>query len=39
MDSFFSLFDPSDGGQHKQNKKTRHKNDQENVRKNPDAPK
>ncbi|XP_023938424.2 GTP-binding protein 2 [Bicyclus anynana] len=37
MDSFFSLFDPSDGQQHKQKK--RHKNDQDNQRKNPDAPK
>ncbi|CAH0731216.1 unnamed protein product, partial [Brenthis ino] len=39
MDSFFSLFDPSDGNQNKHNNKKRHKNDQENVRKNPDAPK
>ncbi|XP_045782955.1 GTP-binding protein 2-like isoform X2 [Maniola jurtina] len=39
MDSFFSLFDPSEGNQNKPSKKTRHKNDQENVRKNPDAPK
>nr|XP_026495804.1 uncharacterized protein LOC113400461 [Vanessa tameamea] len=39
MDSFFSLFDPSDGNANKQNNKKRHKNDQENVRKNPDAPK
>ncbi|XP_047543011.1 GTP-binding protein 2 [Vanessa atalanta] len=39
MDSFFSLFDPSDGNANKQNNKKRHKNDQENARKNPDAPK
>ncbi|XP_045456290.1 GTP-binding protein 2 [Melitaea cinxia] len=39
MDSFFSLFDPSDGNQSKQNNKKRHKNDQDNARKNPDAPK
>ncbi|XP_034839011.1 GTP-binding protein 2-like [Maniola hyperantus] len=39
MDSFFSLFDPSEGNQNKTSKKSRHKNDQENVRKNPDAPK
>lgn len=39
MDSFFSLFDPSDGSQNKQHNKKRHKNDQENARKNPDVPK
>ncbi|XP_072947077.1 GTP-binding protein 2-like [Epargyreus clarus] len=38
MDSFFSLFDPSEG-QNKQNHKKRHKNEQENQKKNADAPK
>ncbi|CAH2083295.1 unnamed protein product [Euphydryas editha] len=39
MDSFFSLFDPSDSNQGKQNNKKRHKSDQDTARKNPDAPK
>ncbi|KPJ00416.1 GTP-binding protein 2 [Papilio xuthus] len=38
MDSFFSLFDPSEGGQAKQSHKKRQKSDAD-TKKNPDAPK
>ncbi|XP_013139808.1 PREDICTED: GTP-binding protein 2-like [Papilio polytes] len=38
MDSFFSLFDPSEGGQAKQSNKKRQKSDAD-TKKNPDAPK
>ncbi|XP_049696104.2 GTP-binding protein 2 [Helicoverpa armigera] len=39
MDSFFSLFDPSEGNQNKQKNKKRHKPEQDTVKKKPDAPK
>ncbi|CAH2064921.1 unnamed protein product, partial [Iphiclides podalirius] len=38
MDSFFSLFNPSEGGQNKHTKKPRQKSDAD-AKKNPDAPK
>ncbi|KAF9406588.1 hypothetical protein HW555_013092 [Spodoptera exigua] len=39
MDSFFSLFDPSEGSQNKPKNKKRHKPEQDTVKKKPDAPK
>ncbi|CAK1592638.1 unnamed protein product [Parnassius mnemosyne] len=39
MDSFFSLFDPSEAGQNKQSHKKQQKPDIEGIKKNPDAPK
>ncbi|KAJ0184158.1 hypothetical protein K1T71_000581 [Dendrolimus kikuchii] len=39
MDSFFSLFDPSDGNQNKQYIKKKHKNEQDNVKKRNEGPK
>ncbi|XP_060808240.1 GTP-binding protein 2-like [Amyelois transitella] len=40
MDSFFSLFDPADGHQsQKQSNKKKHKQEQDTVKKKPDAPK
>lgn len=39
MDSFFSLFDPSDGNQSKHYTKKKHKNEQDSVKKKSDGPK
>lgn len=38
MDSFFSLFNPSEGGQTRHTKKARQKSDAD-AKRNPDAPK
>ncbi|XP_075989746.1 GTP-binding protein 2-like [Anticarsia gemmatalis] len=39
MDSFFSLFDPSEGNQNKQKTKKRHKPEQDTVKKKPEVAK